>query len=262
MVKRVNIMKKKIGNTWLKKNRNDVYYKKAKQQNYRARSIFKLEQLDKKFNLLKIRGKLATSILDIGCAPGSWLQWLSKKVLPVPENQAIQKKTENKQKIKKQYSAEDGDISKQKTQPSNEIDLSPKTHRKLLVGVDLTTIKPIEGVIFHRGNILDDKFVEELTALYPHGFQIIISDAAFKTIGNQDTDHARQIGLAERVISIAEKLLIKGGNCLIKLFEGIDAQTFLKENEDKFEMVKLSKPDASRKESKEIYFVGKGWQRI
>ncbi len=251
-------MKKKVGNTWLKKNRNDIYYKKAKQQNYRARSIFKLEQLDKKFNLFRIRGKPATRILDIGCAPGSWLQWLSKKILPVQEIENVPKKSEKKSTIVKQNPAPNTEVPDKKI--SLQKDISTILPKKLLVGVDLTTIKPIEGVNFHRGNILDDKFIEELTQLYPHKFQIIISDAAFKTIGNQDTDHARQIGLAERVISIAEKLLIEGGNCLIKIFEGVDAQTFLEDNQAKFEMVKLSKPDASRKESKEIYFVGKGFK--
>lgn len=256
-------MRKRAGNTWLKKNRNDIYYKKAKQQNYRARSIFKLEQLNNKFNILKVRGKNALSILDIGCAPGSWLQWLSQKIMP--ETQDIsQNIIREKHKLEKKIdesSANDSNQKKEESKTITTIKSSNHSPQKLLVGVDLTTIKPIEGVEFHRGNIFDDSFIDELVQLYSQGFQVILSDAAYKTIGNQDTDHARQIGLAERVLFIADRLLLPGGNCLIKIFEGVDALTFLKEHESKFERAKLSKPDASRKESKEIYFIGKGFEK-
>lgn len=228
-------------NTWLDKNRDDKYYKKAKAQNYRARSIFKLEELDNKFKVFKFKGKNATRILDIGCAPGSWLQWLSKKQMNITPNANQTNRTIN---------------SEQNTATKNN---QADAQKKLLVGIDLTTIQPIQDVIFHRGNILDDEFLEELVSLYPSGFQVIISDAGVKTIGNQDTDHARQMGLAERVIEFVEKLLLPGGNCVIKLFEGVDAQSFLKENQQRFGNARLSKPQASRKESKEIYFIGRDW---
>jgi len=61
-------------------NPQDFYFKKAKKQWYKARSIFKLEEIDKKFNLLSNKDVL--HILDIGCAPGSWVQYLDKKTSP------------------------------------------------------------------------------------------------------------------------------------------------------------------------------------
>lgn len=54
----------------------DHYYNKAKSENYLARSIYKLEELDKKFKLIK-KGDL---VLDLGYFPGSWIQYSSKKV--------------------------------------------------------------------------------------------------------------------------------------------------------------------------------------
>lgn len=51
---------------------------KAKQQGFRARSVYKLKELDQKFNLLLPGMK----VLDIGAAPGSWLQFISQKVGP------------------------------------------------------------------------------------------------------------------------------------------------------------------------------------
>lgn len=58
------------------KRKNENFYKKAKQMNVRARSFFKLEQVDKKFNLIKNN----LQIIDLGCAPGGWLQYLDQKI--------------------------------------------------------------------------------------------------------------------------------------------------------------------------------------
>ena len=57
--------------------RDEVYYK-AKKEGYVARSALKLEELDKKFKLFKKGMK----VLDLGCAPGSWLQYSARKVGP------------------------------------------------------------------------------------------------------------------------------------------------------------------------------------
>jgi 23S rRNA (uridine2552-2'-O)-methyltransferase len=54
----------------------DHYYKKAKQEKYFARSVYKLEEIDKKYRILK----KGVKILDIGCSPGSWSQYMLKKV--------------------------------------------------------------------------------------------------------------------------------------------------------------------------------------
>lgn len=53
----------------------DHYFKKAKQDNFAARSVYKLEEIQQKFNILK-RGD---RVLDLGASPGSWTQYASKK---------------------------------------------------------------------------------------------------------------------------------------------------------------------------------------
>lgn len=58
--------------------RKDHYYKKAKEQGLASRAVFKLEELDQKFKLLKNGDK----VLDMGCAPGGWLQYIAKKIGP------------------------------------------------------------------------------------------------------------------------------------------------------------------------------------
>ncbi|OFZ29831.1 MAG: 50S rRNA methyltransferase [Bdellovibrionales bacterium RIFCSPHIGHO2_01_FULL_40_29] len=59
-------------------NPKDHYFKKAKEQNFAARSVFKLEEIDQKFKIIHPHQK----VLDLGAAPGSWSQYCSKKIGP------------------------------------------------------------------------------------------------------------------------------------------------------------------------------------
>ena len=54
----------------------DYYFKRAKTEKYRARSVFKLKEIDDRFHIIR-RG---LTVLDIGCAPGSWSQYLLEKI--------------------------------------------------------------------------------------------------------------------------------------------------------------------------------------
>jgi len=56
----------------------DHYFKKAKQENFVARSIYKLEEIDKKFKIISKNNK----VVDLGYYPGSWLQYVAPRVLP------------------------------------------------------------------------------------------------------------------------------------------------------------------------------------
>ncbi len=53
----------------------DHYFNKAKKDNYFARSIYKLEEIDKKYSIIKPEN----SVLDLGYHPGSWIQYSAKK---------------------------------------------------------------------------------------------------------------------------------------------------------------------------------------
>lgn len=59
-------------------NLKDYYFQKAKTENYAARSVFKLQEIDERFHILKP----SYQVLDLGAAPGSWTQYASKKVGP------------------------------------------------------------------------------------------------------------------------------------------------------------------------------------
>ena len=67
--------KNKISKNWVNKQRRDTYVKQSKIDGYRARSAYKLIEIDEKFKIFK--GGI--SIIDIGAAPGSWSQYALKK---------------------------------------------------------------------------------------------------------------------------------------------------------------------------------------
>lgn len=60
---------------WLKRQLNDPYVHQAKAEGYRARSVYKLKEIDERFGLLR-RGD---RVLDLGAAPGSWSQYAARK---------------------------------------------------------------------------------------------------------------------------------------------------------------------------------------
>ena len=68
--------KNKISKNWVNKQRRDIYVRQSKVDGYRARSAYKLIEIDEKFKIFK-GGML---VLDIGAAPGSWSQYASKVV--------------------------------------------------------------------------------------------------------------------------------------------------------------------------------------
>jgi 23S rRNA (uridine2552-2'-O)-methyltransferase len=70
------LKKNKISKNWVNKQRRDIYVRQSKVDGYRARSVYKLIEIDEKFKIFKN----GISIIDLGAAPGSWSQYCSKKI--------------------------------------------------------------------------------------------------------------------------------------------------------------------------------------
>ncbi len=66
--------KNKISKNWVNKQRSDIYVRQSKIEGYRARSAYKLIEINEKFKILKN----GISIIDLGAAPGSWSQFCSR----------------------------------------------------------------------------------------------------------------------------------------------------------------------------------------
>ena len=68
--------KNKISKSWINKQRRDIYVRQSNIDGYRARSAYKLIEIDEKFKIFKV----GLSVIDIGAAPGSWSQYSSKVI--------------------------------------------------------------------------------------------------------------------------------------------------------------------------------------
>ena len=66
--------KNKISKNWINKQKRDIYVRQSKIEGYRARSAYKLIEIDKKFKIFRD----GMNVIDIGAAPGSWSQYASK----------------------------------------------------------------------------------------------------------------------------------------------------------------------------------------
>ena len=179
--------------------RKDTYFQKAKKEGYRGRASYKLLQIQQKYKIIKE----GDSILDIGCAPGAWLQ-----------------------------------VAKKLTQGN-------------IVGVDLVKIKPIKGVTFIQGDILE----EETQNKIKDKFNTILSDIAPKTSGIKKIDQELSHDLTEMSFEITKTHLKKGGNFVVKTFQSQKTNELIKEIKKHFKQVKTYTPKATRQGSKEIYII-------
>ncbi|MBY9017617.1 MAG: RlmE family RNA methyltransferase [Candidatus Lokiarchaeota archaeon] len=199
--------------------KRDSQYQQAKKQGYRARSAFKLFEIQKRFNIFK----RTYYILDLGCAPGSWLQ-VSKKF-------AI----ENIDRYKDGFYHRD--------------------HFKIL-GVDIKKISAIDDIHFIKMDFSQPEFFDHVKSFFQGPkIDLIISDASINKSGNKFSDQVKQVKLCNSALVFVDLLKYKG-NFVIKIFEGEDYKNFLNQLKKKFQIVKAFKPQTSYKVSNEVYLIG------
>ncbi|MFX1601143.1 MAG: SAM-dependent methyltransferase [Promethearchaeota archaeon] len=199
--------------------KQDSFYKQAKAEGYRARSAYKLLDIQKRFNVFK----RAFYILDLGSAPGSWLQVAKKFV------------EENLDKYKDQYYHRD--------------------HYKIM-GVDTKKISPIENIKIIKANFTKLEIQEQINLYFKDKLDLILSDASIKKTGNKFTDHINQLNLCYEILKIVEKNLKRKGNVVMKAFQGSDFKKIEEKMNSKFKFLKSYKPKSSKKKSNEIFIIG------
>lgn len=195
------------------------YKRRADEEGYRARSAYKLRQIDDEFGVLSE----GDTVVDIGAAPGSWTQVVSERV-----------------------GAEGRVVG---------VDLAPVTEFKDgEVGADTETT-----VEFLQGDITEDETKERVEeAVGDGGANAVVCDASPDISGEWTLDHARSIHIARNALDVARRVLVPGGYFVVKVFQGDTTNEFRDEVRDAFEDVATYTPDASRDESSEVYVVGLG----
>ncbi|MSR86309.1 RlmE family RNA methyltransferase [Candidatus Woesearchaeota archaeon] len=184
--------------------RKDYYFEKARKEGLRARSSYKLIEITKKYQIIRNND----SVLDIGCAPGSWLQ-------------IVKKMTKGR-----------------------------------IVGVDLVSIKPIDGIEFIQGNIEDAEVQKKLKGK----FDVVLSDIAPKTTGARERDQILSYILSRTSFVMAKRLLNTNGNFVVKTFQSQETEDLVKEMKPFFGFLKRYVPESTRQGSKEVYIIATGFK--
>ena len=192
---------------WYKNRKKDHFYQLAQKNDLISRAYYKLEEIDKKHQIIKKSSK----VLDIGCCPGGWSQYVLNKI----GNQSV-------------------------------------------VGVDILPIekKFNDNFIFYNFDLNEFEKISEVFISKNYCFDIIISDIAPNTSGNQFLDQANSYNLSFLSFQFIKSFLKKGGFFLVKNFQGEDTEQLFKEIKFHFNKAMYVKPNASDKKSKEIYILG------
>jgi len=129
-----------------------------------------------------------------------------------------------------------------------------------VLGIDL---KPIKAFTWSNvKTLVGDITLLEAKAIWdelPRKADVILSDVSPNLSGIWEVDHARQMALARQSVALARVLLCRGGNLLVKAFQGEAFKEFLDAVKARFYSVKVVKPKASRKRSAEVYIVARGF---
>lgn len=128
--------------------------------------------------------------------------------------------------------------------------------RGRVVALDLLPVEPIDGVEIIEGDFHDAAVLTALEACVGDRVDLVLSDMAPNLSGIADADQARSVALAELALEFARDRLAPGGGFVVKLFQGSGFDPYVAEARKSFSSVKVRKPEASRRESREVYLVG------
>lgn len=193
---------------------DDPFVKLAQKEGYRARAVYKLSEIDEGAKLIK-PGQI---IVDLGCAPGSWSQYIARKL---------------------------------GNQEANQVNGT-------IIGLDILPMEPIEGVHFLQGDFCEESMLQELEGLLKgRKADLVLSDMAPNLSGIASADAARVEYLMDLALEFAQAHLKPSGSLLVKCFNGSTYNEILKKFRQTFLTVTPVKPKASRNYSSEIFLLGR-----
>jgi 23S rRNA (uridine2552-2'-O)-methyltransferase len=204
--------------------RKDGYYRLAKQQGYRSRASFKLIQLNNSYGIIHVHDR----VLDIGAAPGGWMQ------------------------VVRNIIGKDGVVV-----GIDLLDISPLQNKTNKTD---RTYTPTAVAI--KGDINDAGIRQKALSTIKGSFDAVVSDLSVNLSGDAASDTYRNLRVAESIVGYLPGLLKIGGNFLIKLFYSNDLKAFLADAHKQFDEMYTTKPKASRSSSSELYLIGKGFHLV
>jgi 23S rRNA (uridine2552-2'-O)-methyltransferase len=206
--------KNKLNKNWLHDHINDPYVKLAQKEGYRARAVYKLKEIDEGDKLIK-PGQV---IVDLGCAPGSWSQYVRNKLA----GQA------------------GGGIN------------------GTIIGLDMLPMEAIADVHFIQGDFREQRVLRQMEVLLEERkADLVLSDMAPNLSGIAVADAARMEHIIDLAIEFAQQHMKPAGSLLVKCFNGTGYSQIVEKFRGEFKIVAQKKPKASRDKSSEIFLLGK-----
>ena len=214
---KVKTQSQKVNKAWLNDHVNDTYVKLAQKEGFRARAAYKLKEIDEQFGLIRP----GATVVDLGCAPGAWSQYVRRRLSPTGAAAGALNGT--------------------------------------IIGLDLLPMEPIEGVVYLQGDFRDPEVLEQLeSALQGRPVDVVVSDMAPNLSGIAASDAARIAHLVELAVAFALEHLKPEGALVVNVFHGSGYSQLVKLFKESFRVVKPVKPKASRDRSSETFLVGIG----
>ncbi|MEG3191958.1 23S rRNA (uridine(2552)-2'-O)-methyltransferase RlmE [Lysobacter sp. D1-1-M9] len=157
-------------------------------------------------------------VVDLGAAPGGWSQWVRQEL---------------------------GGLD--------------QAHPGRVIALDILEMPPLAGVEFLHGDFREDAVLSALEAtLGGKPMDLVLSDMAPNKSGVDAVDMPRALYLAELAMEFADRHLRVDGSLLIKLFQGVGFDEYVKQLRRRYAKVSIRKPAASRKRSPEVYALAQG----
>jgi 23S rRNA (uridine2552-2'-O)-methyltransferase len=207
--------KNKFNKNWVHDHINDPYVKLAQKEGYRARAAYKLKEIDEEEKLVR-PGQI---IVDLGCTPGSWSQYLRNKLA----------------------GRAGGGINGE------------------IIGLDMLPMEPIADVHFIQGDFREQEVVDQLEVLLNgRKVDLVLSDMAPNLSGVAITDAARVEHIIDLAVEFAQVHMKPSGALLVKCFNGTGYTQLFEKFRQEFKTVSQKKPKASRDKSSEIFLLGRG----
>ena len=210
---------------WFQAHQRDTWRRQARSKGYRARSAFKLKQIQEKFTLIR-EGDL---VLDVGSHPGGWTQ-----------------------------------VSVEETGPNGfvlGIDLlasAPVEGAQMIIG-DVTEESSQDEILelLQNGIKVNGKPLPPVNEGETRLFNTIVSDISPRLTGQYDRDQAISLELVAMVFDFTLPLLRPGGAFVTKIFQGTGIEGIVNAAKQRFSMVQRFSPEASRNSSSEVFLVCK-----
>lgn len=129
-----------------------------------------------------------------------------------------------------------------------------------VVAVDILPMESIGRVTILTHDFMSEDAPATIIAACGGKVDLVLSDMAPSTIGHAQTDHWRQMALAEAAADLIPHILKKGGSFVCKTFQGGDSAAFFAKLKSQFTTIRRVKPEASRKDSVEMFILAQGFK--